>query len=501
MPFIPHTPDEVAAMLNAVGVADMEALFDEIPSSIRSDALERVPSGMSEMAMLRWMTERARLDEGVLCFAGAGSYDHHIPAAVWDLASRGEFMTAYTPYQAEASQGTLQVIFEYQSMMSELTAMDASNASVYDGASGLGEAVLMAVRANKRAKSRTVLMAESVHPHYREVVANIVGNQGVRIETLSLQDGSTELTELNERDAPAAVVVQQPNFFGLLEPVDAITDWAHAQGALLIGLVNPMTLSVLKPPGHWGSGAAGQTAVKAVAEAGAGVVEGSTSADVSNHANLGKGKRNTTVEKGAYGADIVCGDGQPFGVPMASGGPSFGFLCCRREIIRQMPGRLVGLTEDLDGKPGYTLTLQAREQHIRRGKATSNICTNQGLLVTAATIHMALLGARGLREVALACRRNTQQLVARLTQIEGVGTRFNAPCFHECALQLPVSAPAVLNALCDRGVLGGVALGDYFPDMRNTLLVCATEKRTEGDIETYASALEQVLRHGAAESS
>ncbi len=475
-------------MLNTIGAADLETLFDEIPASVRSNVLDRVPAGMGEMGMLRWMTERAGLDEGLLCFAGAGSYDHHIPAAVWDLAGRGEFMTAYTPYQAEASQGTLQVIFEYQSMMAELTAMEVSNASVYDGASGLGEAVLMAVRANKSASNRDLLMAGSVHPHYREAVTNIVGNQGVRIETMPMLNGSTDFDAMSESAAPVAVVVQQPNFFGLLEPVDAITDWAHTRGALVIALVNPMTLAVLRPPGLWGAaGIAGGTQ-----DTGPNSVQGVAATGAAQRSASGKSKRAPAATR-TTGADIVCGDGQPLGVPMASGGPSFGFLCCRREIVRQMPGRLAGLTRDLDGKLGYTLTLQAREQHIRRGKATSNICTNQGLLVTAATIHMALLGARGLAEVALACRRNTQALVARLTQIAGVSARFDSPCFHECALELPMPAAPVLQALLDQGVLGGVALGDYFPDMANTLLVCATEKRTDGDIETYARALQQVL--------
>lgn len=434
-------------MLRELGVADMEALFNEIPAKLRSEALHGVPAGMSEMAMLRWMAERADRDAGLLCFAGAGSYDHHIPAAVWDLAQRGEFMTAYTPYQAEASQGNLQVIFEYQSMMCELTGMEVSNASVYDGASGLAEAVLMAVRANRRAAGGAVLVAETVHPHYREVVSNIVRNQGVRVETLVMRDGVLDLSRLEQRGPLAAVVVQQPNFFGLLEPVDAVTDRAHAQGALVIGLVNPMTLAVLKPPGRWGT----------------------------------------------EGTDIACGDGQPLGVPMASGGPSFGFLCCRKALVRQLPGRLVGRTVDVDGKPGYTLTLQAREQHIRRGKATSNICTNQGLLVTAATIHMALLGAAGLKRVALGCRRNTRELVDRLTRIRGVETRFDAPFFHECALELPQPVQPVLEAMLERGVLGGVALGGYFPDMANTLLVCATEKRTAAEFETCARALERAL--------
>ena len=447
MPFIPHTPEETSAMLREIGAENLDSLFDEIPSGLHIGDCEKIPEGMGEMAMLRRMAERAGRDEGLICFAGAGSYDHHIPAAVWDLAQRGEFMTAYTPYQAEASQGTLQVIFEYQSMMSELTAMEVSNASVYDGASGLAEAVLMAARANKRVQGGAVLLAESVHPHYREVVSNIVCNQGMRVETLPMGGGAIDPALLENRQDVAAVVVQQPNFFGLLEPVDALTDRAHDVGALVIGLANPMALAVLKPPGRWG----------------------------------------------ARGADIACGDGQPLGVPMASGGPSFGYLCCRKAHVRQLPGRLVGRTEDLDGNAGYTLTLQAREQHIRRGKATSNICTNQGLLVTAATIHMALLGAAGLAEVALGCLRNARRLVDRLTRIPGVSPRFDAPIFHECALDLPSPAEPVLEALLGHGVLGGVALGGQFREMGNTLLVCATEKRTAADIEAYARALERVL--------
>ncbi len=447
MPFIPHTDQEVDAMLAEVGVAEIESLFDEIPAALRCGPLQRVPAGMSEMAMLRWMGERADRDADLLCFAGAGSYDHHIPAAVWDIAGRGEFMTAYTPYQAEASQGTLQVIFEYQSMISELTAMDVTNASVYDGASGLGEAVLMAVRGNRRVRGGSVLLAQTIHPHYREVVRNIVSSQGVGVEVLPMQGGAIDPAGLPDREGIVAVVVQQPNFLGLLEQADAITDWAHQRGALVIALVNPVSLAVLKPPGRWG-------------------------------------------EKGA---EIACGDGQPLGVPMASGGPSFGFLCCTRALVRQLPGRLVGRTEDLDGKVGYTLTLQAREQHIRRGKATSNICTNQGLLVTVATIHMALLGATGLTQVAVACRRNTLRLVDRLSRIDGVSARFPAPCFHECVLKLPQPAELVLDRLLERGVLGGVALGDHYPDLADCLLVCATEKRTEADIEAYARALAEVL--------
>lgn len=450
MPFIPHTADEERTMLAEIGVDGIEALFDEIPSELRSGELRRVPPGVSEMEMLARMRERAARDDAGVCFLGAGCYDHHVPAAVWDLTARGEFMTAYTPYQAEASQGTLQVIYEFQTMMANLTGLDVSNASVYDGASGLAEAVLMAVRGNRKVKqSRTVLVAGSVHPSYIETAANIVANQGVEIVSVPVgADGRVNVAALDDHPAPVAVVVAQPGFFGLLEDVDAITDWAHGRDALVIAVVNPLSLAVLAPPGEWGE----------------------------------------------RGADIACGDGQPFGIPMASGGPSFGFVCCRQGLVRQMPGRIIGRTVDMEGRTGYTLTLQAREQHIRRGKATSNICTNQGLLVTAATIHLSLLGADGLAATARACAANTRALVGRLTALPGVSLRFAGGYFHEAVLELPRAAADVAGELQNRGILGGLPLGGYFPEMTAALLVCATEKRTTAEIEQYGRTLEEVLR-------
>lgn len=448
MPFIPHTTEDTRAMLAEIGVPDIDTLFDEIPAELRSGVLQHTPPGIGEMEMLRLMGARAAQDAAGTCFLGAGSYDHHIPAAVWDLAARGEFMTAYTPYQAEASQGTLQLIYEYQSMMTGLTGLDVSNASVYDGASGLAEAVLMTLRATRRARSRRVLVAGTVHPHYRSAAGSIVGNQGVELVELPMgADGRIDPAVIDRDPDAVALVVQQPNFFGSLEDVDALTDRAHAHGMLVVAVVNPLSLAVLKPPGQWG----------------------------------------------AQGADIACGDGQPFGIPMASGGPSFGFICCREALVRQMPGRIIGRTLDLEGRIGYTLTLQAREQHIRRGKATSNICTNQGLLVTAGTIHMSLLGAAGLAAVAAACAANTRQLVARLTTIPGVTERFGGPFFHERALELPRAADTVVEDLLGHGILGGLALGRYFPGCERTLLVCATEKRSSEEIERYGRALEACL--------
>ncbi len=449
MPFIPHTADEEASMLSVIGADSLEALFDEIPDRLRSGTLQGVPEGVSEMAMLRTLGERAAADDAGVCFLGAGSYDHHIPAAVWDLTARGEFMTAYTPYQAEASQGTLQLIYEYQSMLAGLMGMDVSNASVYDGASGLAEAILMAIRGNRKAASRTVLMPESVHPHYREAAANIVVNQGVEIVTVPVDaSGVTDPGALEAHAGASVLVIPQPNFFGALEDVDALTRWAAANGAFSVAVVNPLSCALLKPPGTWGD----------------------------------------------EGADIACGDGQPFGIPMASGGPSFGFITSRQALVRQMPGRIIGRTEDLDGRTGFALTLQAREQHIRRGKATSNICTNQGLLVTAGTIHLSLLGPTGLQQVAAASHANTVTLVERLTSVSGVRRRFDGPFFHECVLELPVPADTVVTRLLEHRVLGGLALGPYFPDMAHSLLVCATEKRTPDEIDAFATALEEVLR-------
>jgi glycine dehydrogenase subunit 1 len=448
MPFIPHTAEEEASMLATLEADSIDALFDEIPAHLRTRALTQVPEGVSEMAMLRHMAERAEQDQPGVCFLGAGSYDHHIPSAVWDLTSRGEFMTAYTPYQAEASQGTLQLIYEYQSMMAGLMAMEVSNASVYDGASGLGEAVLMAVRGNRKAKSRTVLMPDSVHPYYRQAAGNIVRNQGVDVVAVPVTgDGAIDMAALDDAPAAAALVIPQPNFFGVLEDVDALVDWASERGVLSIAVVNPMSCALLKPPGEWGG----------------------------------------------EGADIACGDGQPFGIPMASGGPSFGFMCARQALVRQMPGRIIGRTEDLNGKTGFTLTLQAREQHIRRGKATSNICTNQGLLVTAGTIYLSLLGPRGLRQVAGASHSAAADLVAALTAIDGISERFGGAYFNERVLDLPQPAETVVERLLERGILGGLALGQFYPDMENSLLVCATEKRSPTDIAAYAEALEEVV--------
>jgi glycine dehydrogenase subunit 1 len=460
MAFIPHTRADVESMLAAIGVGSIEQLFDEIPANLRLTGLAGVPEALSEMEVGRLMTERARLDGRPLCFIGAGAYEHHIPAAVWAIATRGEFYSAYTPYQAEASQGTLQLLYEYQTMMASLTSMEVSNASLYDGASAMGEACLMAVRANRKSRSQRILVPTTVHPHYRKTAMAVAGNQGLVFEELPYctEEGCTPAGALDRYDGQdiSALVIQQPNFFGRLEDVDALCDWARARNILVIAVVNPTSLALLKPPGQWGS---------------------------------------QGVNKGA---DIAVGEGQPLGVPLSSGGPYFGFMTARMEHVRQMPGRIVGRTVDAAGRAGFTLTLQAREQHIRRAKATSNICTNQGLLVTAAAVYLSLMGPAGLERVAAASHARARELVGELTRVPGVRRLFRGPVFHEEVIALDRPAAPVLEKLAARGILGGLDLTEHYPELGPALLVCATETKTPADIERYASALAECLREARA---
>jgi len=501
MPYIPHTTEDVATMLRAIGANSIEDLFDEIPAHLKTGALDAIPAALSELEVARLMTQRAAADAGALNFIGAGAYEHYIPAPVWAIATRGEFYSAYTPYQAEASQGTLQLIYEYQSMMAELTGMDVSNASLYDGASALAESCLMAVRANRNVDSLRILVPRTVNPTYLQVARSIAGNQELSFDTvdydrrrgvITLEALEAKLGEntaapsaavvdiatpgvatpgvatpdvpapgIAARGAPvsraaapdiaapgaAALVIQQPNFFGNLEDVGALTDWAHARGMLVIAVVNPTSLALLEPPGRWG----------------------------------------------AAGADIVCGEGQPLGCPLSGGGPYFGFMTTRQAHVRQMPGRIVGRTVDVSGRPGFTLTLQAREQHIRRGKATSNICTNQGLLVTAASVYLSLMGAAGLERVADACLQANHALTQVLCAIPGVRLAFDAPRFHESVLLLDRPVAPVLARLAQRGVLGGWDLSAQYPELGPALLVCATETKSAEDLARFAAELRGVL--------
>lgn len=451
MPFIPHTENDIKEMLHTIGAAKIDDLFDEIPAAIPHADLT-MSVGLDENAVTRLLAERAPDYKYGTCFIGAGAYEHHIPAAVWDITTRGEFYTAYTPYQPEASQGTLQVIYEYQSMMTELMAMEVSNASLYDGASAVVEAVLMALRIQKN-KSNKILVPKNLHPHYRDVLQSILNYHPIEfIEwAYDQKTGRVDIDQLKNisTDEFAAVILSQPNFFGIVEEIDFITNMTHEKNALLVAVVNPIAMALLKPPGKWGNS----------------------------------------------GADIVCGEGQPLGVPMAGGGPYFGFLCCRKKDIRQLPGRIVGRTQDAQGRNGFVLTLQAREQHIRRAKATSNICTNQGLLVTAATIYMRLLGAKGLKQVATACYEQTERLKKLLSRIDGVTIEFEGPTFHEFVIRFHRPIETMIDAMKENNIQAGFVLNGFYPELQNSMLVCVTETKTQKDLEMYQACLMKVLNN------
>jgi glycine dehydrogenase subunit 1 len=452
MPYIPHTEQDVQKMLTTLGIKNTDELFSEIPENLRIQGeLPGIPEALSEIEVARLMKDLAAKDQAGLCFIGAGAYEHHIPAVVWEIAGRGEFMTAYTPYQAEASQGTLQVIYEYQTMITSLMHLDVANASMYDGASALAEAVLMAVRSNQNSQSRLVLIPRGLNPVYRQTIESIVYPHHLKLVELpfSLETGRIDMKALNVYQGQdiAALVLAQPNFFGTIEDVDALTDWAHAQKALVVASVNPTAMALLKAPGEWG-----QT-----------------------------------------GADIATGDGQPLGAPLASGGPYFGFMCCKKDFMRQMPGRIVGRTTDVDGKTGFVLTLQAREQHIRRAKATSNICSNQGLMATAATIYMSLLGAEGMLRIAESCHNNAKILSTKLGAVKGVKKLFGQPFFHEFVLSFEKPVTEILEKLAKAGIQGGYALSNDYPELGNCLLVCATETKTEEDLNAYAQKLADII--------
>lgn len=452
MPFIPHTELDVQEMLKTIGVQKIEDLFDEIPDALKNVSLEGIPAGTSEMELAREMRERAKQDGNMMCFIGAGAYEHHIPAAVWEVATRGEYYTAYTPYQAEASQGSLQTIYEYQTMMASLMALDVSNASLYDGASALAEAILMAVRLSGKKNKTSILIPQSIHPYYRQAARAIVYQQDIQLLEVPYvkATGCVDMAALNKlmRDDVAALVIPEPNFFGVLEDVDTLTQWAVDNKILSIAVVNPMAMALLKPPGQWGE----------------------------------------------HGVDIACGEGQPLGIPLAGGGPYYGLLCCKQSHVRQMPGRVVGRTTDKDGKVGYVLTLQAREQHIRRGKATSNICTNQGLMVTASTIYMSMLGPKGLRRIAELSHQHARELKSTLAAIDDIDVVFDAPFFHEVVVQLKQPVADVLHALAKRGIQGGYALEQTYPELKNCLLICVTETKTSEDIKLLAKNLSEITR-------
>jgi len=442
MDYTPHTEQDVREMLEAIGLGSTRDLFAPVPEALRLHSLD-LPEGTSEMearARLLDLASQARGAAPTLSFLGGGAYDHFSPSVVDAILSRSEFYTAYTPYQPEVSQGTLRAIFEFQTMVCELTGMDVANASMYDGASALAEAVLMGVRINRGTR---VLLPRSLNPHYRKVVETYV--RGVNLEVAEIPwsaDGALDLSRVaSELDSQTvAVVAQSPNYLGVLEPLEELGAMLEASSAAFVVSVNPLSLGVLRPPGE-------------------------------------------------FGADIVVGDGQPLGLPLSFGGPYVGFFATRQEHIRRMPGRICGETVDVDGKRGYALTLQTREQHIRRERATSNICTNQTLCATAATMYLASLGPEGLREVGLLNWDRSHRASKALSALPGVRRRFGGSFFNEFVLDVGEerAASEVLAALGARGISAGVDLGAHYPELASCILTCVTETRSDADVARLVS--------------
>jgi glycine dehydrogenase subunit 1 len=445
--YVLNTPGDQEAMLQRIGAASVEDLFRNIPASLRLTRPLNVPDALGEMeltAHLQALAGRNQPAGAAVCFLGGGSYDHFIPAVVDAVAGRGEYYTAYTPYQAEASQGSLQAFFEFQTLICQLTGLDVANASLYEGASAVAEAVLMAMSVTGR--TGQVLLAESVHPEYRQAVATYLTNLEPRVVTLPTPQGFLDPQDVKKAltDETACVVVQHPNFFGCLEEVRAIAEAAHARGALLVVSFDPISLGLLQRPGQ-------------------------------------------------YGADIAVAEGQCLGTPLGYGGPYVGLLACREAFVRKMPGRLVGQTVDRNGKRCWVLTLQTREQHIRREKATSNICTNQGLIALRATVYLAALGPQGLCETAQLCTRKAHYAAEQLTRVPGVRLRFDRPFFKEFTLQVPQPVPGMLDELRTAGYHGGLHLGRLYPALDGCLSVAVTEKRTRGEIDGLAAAFANAL--------
>jgi glycine dehydrogenase subunit 1 len=443
--YVLNTPADQAAMLASIGVKSLDELFAQIPENVRLKKPLDVPAALSEIELTQHMAELAAKNRLAVCFLGGGAYDHFVPAIVDTIAGRSEFYTAYTPYQAEASQGSLQAFFEYQTLICQLTGMDVSNASLYDGASAVAEAALMAITITGR--HGPVLVAESVHPEYRAVLATYLKNLEAEPVTLPTPGGALDADTLKQAitDQTSGVIVQHPNFFGNLEDVQALAEIAHAKGALFVVSVDPISLGLLKRPGE-------------------------------------------------YGADIVVAEGQSLGTPMQFGGPYLGILACKEQFVRKMPGRLVGQTVDRNGKRCWVLTLQTREQHIRREKATSNICTNQGLLALRATVYLAALGPQGLRETAELCTRKAHYAAAELAKVPGMKLHFDRPFFKEFTMQVRGDVPVLLVRLLDQGFHAGLHLGRWYPSLADCISIAVTEQRTKAEIDGLVAAYRAALR-------
>jgi glycine dehydrogenase subunit 1 len=443
MPYVPHTPEDIRRMLGVIGAPSVEALFAEISPEMRPKSFD-LPEGKSEMAVLAQLEDLARKNAvNHVSFLGAGFYDHHIPAAVDALSMRSEFYTAYTPYQPEASQGTLQAIFEYQTAVTRLTGLTFANASLYDGGTALFEAAMMAVRHTDR---RKLIVCEALNPIYRVMLASYTSNLNLELVTVAHKDGNCDLAALTAAlDADtAAVLVQNPNFFGTINDFSALFAAAKAAGIVSVISVYPVLQSVLKSPGE-------------------------------------------------MGADVAVAEGQSLGLPLSFGGPYLGIMTCAKGMVRQMPGRMVGRTVDTQGRTGYVLTLQAREQHIRRQKATSNICSNQALCALRSLMHLCLLGEEGLSRTAQISIERAHYAAERLTAIPGVALLSAAPFGNEFAITLPVNAYQAIDKLTNRGFVPGFPLGRYYPGLENALLVACTEKTSKEQIGVLAELLRGIL--------
>ena len=442
MPYSLNTPDDQQAMLRAIGAGSLEELFAMVPAEMRLGRDLNLPPALGEMELTAHIGELAARNTPAgqsVCFLGGGSYDHFVPAVVDFVAARSEFYTAYTPYQAEASQGSLQAFFEYQTLITQLTGMDVSNASLYDGGSAAAEAVLMAIHATRR--SRRVVTAASVHPEYRQILGTYLANFDTELVTIGTPGGALSAADLEAalNDDTACVLVEHPNFFGCLEDVQTLAELTHKAGALFIVAVDPISLGLLKRPGQ-------------------------------------------------YGADIVVAEGQPLGIPMLFGGPYLGIMACREQFVRRLPGRLVGQTVDRRGNRCWVLTLQTREQHIRRERATSNICTNQGLLALRAAVYLSAMGPHGLRQVAELCLQKSHYAIERLTAGEQWRTAFSQPTFKEFVLRSTRKHVAeALDAAQRQGIFAGIPLGRWYPELDDCLLVAVTEKRSKFEIDRLTS--------------
>ena len=429
MKYFPHTQQDIEQMLAVAGVGSLDELYGEIPQQLLFNREFALPEAMSEVEIRRFFDELGKKNSRLVCFAGAGVEDHYSPSVIAPLISRGEFLTAYTPYQPEISQGTLQYIFEYQSMICELTGMDVTNASMYDGTTATAEAMMMCVAIAK--KRNKVLLSQTVDPKVRRVVETYAGYQGVVVETIPEKDGVTDLgilaAKLDAGDV-AGVILAQPNFYGIVEDYTGVADMCHAQKAMFVMNAKPSALAVLKTPAEWG-------------------------------------------------ADIACGDAQSLGIPMCYGGPYVGYLACTNANVRKLPGRIVGATTDVDGKRAFVLTLQAREQHIRREKANSNICSNQSLMALYVTIYMSVMGYKGLKEACSLSYSGAHYLAGELVATGKCTMAYDKPFFNEFAVKTSVPVTEVLDALVAEGILGGVRIAD------DTLLVCVTEQRTKAEMD------------------